>query len=99
VSLAFIACAIVVLMAPGPLHGLAFRGREDARSHSAGSRLISVALIQLSIGLAADYFIAAGKMEGYHWRVGAAAGTILAMLLDAWIAIPIMLRWSLAPAS
>jgi hypothetical protein len=73
-ALALVALAIIVLMTPGPVHRLAFCGREDARSHRAGS--------QRAIGFGGAPIVASVLIEGMLLSLpGAFLGALIAWAL------------------
>jgi hypothetical protein len=92
VAAAMVATAIIVLIAPGQVHRVAYKSRDDSRAHEIGSRLLSCALAPLAIGIAADYYVAVGKIKGYVLSVAVAAAIVLLLLLTAWYAIPWFIR-------
>ena len=98
VALGLIVGAIILLMTPGPIHQVAFGGREDNRSHELGSQLISWALLPLAFGLTLDYYVAAGRMQSYGWPVLITAVVLLIALLASWFIYPWMCR-SRTPAA
>jgi hypothetical protein len=89
---AMVGAAIIILITPGQLHRVAYEGRDDNRSHEAGSRLLSLALAPLAVGVSSDYYVAAGKIVGYSSAVGFAALLILLLLISAWYVVPWVIR-------
>jgi hypothetical protein len=89
---AMVGAAIIVLITPGQLHRVAYAGRDDNRSHEAGTRLLSCALAPLAIGVSADYYVAVGKIVGYSAAVGSAALLILLLLISVWYVVPLVIR-------
>jgi hypothetical protein len=98
-SLAFVGLAIILLMTPGPVHRIAFRGREDPRSHRAGSRLLNLGLAPLALGISADYYVAVGRMQSYARGETLAAVAIFLVLAGAWFLVPWSLRARLGTGS
>lgn len=89
---AMVGAAIIILITPGQLHRVAYKGRDDNRSHDAGTRLLSGALAPLAVGVSADYYVAVGKIIGYGASVRFAAELILVLLLSVWYAVPWVIR-------
>jgi Family of unknown function (DUF6328) len=96
-ALGFVALAIIILMTPGPVHRIAFRGREDPRSHRHGSRLLSLGLAPLALGISADYYVAVGKMQSFDRTEALAAAGIFLVLMAAWFVVPRVLRARIGP--
>jgi hypothetical protein len=93
---AMVAAAIIILITPGQIHRVAFRGADDERAHEIGSRLLSYALAPLAVGVSADYYVAVGKIVGYSSSVQAAAAAILLLLIGNWYVAPWIIRARLA---
>jgi hypothetical protein len=98
-SLALIVLSIIVLLTPGPIHQFGFGGREDLRSHALGSRLISIALAPLSLGLTLDYYVAGGRMLGYGPPVVLLSALLLLTLIGSWFIYPWFVRKRALPSS
>ncbi len=92
VSLALCGVAVVVLLAPAAVHRIAFSGQDDARFHSIGALLISIALVPLALSLAAELLIATWKLFNSTAIAGTAAGIALTLLLLLWYGLPLLLR-------
>ena len=86
------ACAIIILITPGQVHRMAYKGRDDPRAHDWGTRLLSSALAPLAIGISADYYVAVGKIAGYNAPARIAAILVLLLLLTVWYVIPWTIR-------
>jgi hypothetical protein len=65
-ALAMVALAIIILVAPAAIHRVAFSRADDPRSHRVGSLLITIASAPLILGIAADFYVAAGPLIGYR---------------------------------
>jgi hypothetical protein len=91
-ALAFVALAMIILMTPGPVHRIAFQGREDPRSHRIGSRLLNLGLAPLALGISADFYVALGKMQSYGRIEALATLIIFGVLVAAWFLVPLGLR-------
>ena len=92
VSLALCGVAVVVLLAPAAVHRIAFSGQDDARFHSIGTLLISIALVPLALSIAAELLIATWKLFHSTAVAGTAAGIALTLLLLLWYGLPLLLR-------
>jgi hypothetical protein len=92
VAAAMVGASIIVLITPGQLHRVAYQGRDDSRAHDAGTRLLSLALAPLAVGISADYYVAIGKVVGYSAGSGVAAVMVLILLLAVWYLIPWVIR-------
>jgi hypothetical protein len=91
-ALAAVALAIMLLLTPAAVHRLTFRGEDVARFHAIGSRLVTIALAPLALGITADFYVAAGEMlKDRALAVSSACLTAL-FLFTLWYAVPYMLR-------
>jgi hypothetical protein len=91
-SLACIALATIVLMAPAAYHRIVERGEDSERFHTFASRMVLLALALLAPGFAGDLFVVLYR-AGYHR--GALLFSIVALLCfySAWFgATLLMLR-------
>jgi len=96
VAAAMVAASIIILITPGQLHRVAYKGRDDRRAHDAGTRLLSLALAPLAIGISTDYYVAVGKILGYGAGPKVGAVVVLILLLAAWYLIPWAIRMARA---
>ena len=91
-ALLCVALTIILLMAPAAIHRLAFNGEDTPRILRIGSRLVTAALLPLSLGLAADIYVAVGHSLDNE-TLGIAIGVaILTLLLSIWYAWPLLVR-------
>jgi hypothetical protein len=86
-----VAVSVVLLIAPAAVHRLAFHGRDDERFHSLGSRIVTVALVPLSLGLATDVYVATLQMRGNGRLALTMAILVLVLLSSLWFVIPLLL--------
>ena len=87
-ALTLIALGVIALIAPAAVHRLAFRGDDDGRSHTIGSRLTTFALCPLALGITADYYVAAGRLLGYGPVTATLTALVLLALTTAWYLYP-----------
>lgn len=92
VALGAIAITVILLIAPAAFHRIAFNGTDSARFYDIGSRLVTVALFPLALGMALDIYVAATKLLGDPTLAGAAGLGIFILLLILWYAYPLLLR-------
>jgi hypothetical protein len=92
VALGCVTLAVLLLISPAAIHRLAFAGDTDERFLRIGSRVVSIALIPLALGIAADIFVATVKLFERLSAGYAAAGGTLLVLLALWYVIPLSLR-------
>lgn len=95
-ALAAVALSVMLLLAPAAVHRLTFEGRDIPRFHDIGSLLVTLALIPLAVGIAADFYIAAARI--LPGSALAAWGSCLAFiaLIALWYVLPLSLRGSRA---
>ena len=91
-ALFLVALGSVLLLSPPPVHRLAFHGRDSARFHLIGSRLITVALAPFALGVACDFYVAVGRMLGYGGNAMMAAALMFAIMMITWYAVPWAIR-------
>ena len=91
-GLAAVLVAVMILIAPAAVHRLAFHGQDAKRMHDIGSVLITIALIPLAAGIAADVYVAFAKV--LHARaIPLLAGMSTFLLLGVlWYGLPLMIR-------
>lgn len=90
-ALAAIAVAMMLLISPAAVHRLAFDGRDAQAMHDIGSFLITLALVPLALGIAADVYVVVWKIAGSSAAIwsGLSAATVLVAL---WYVLPFGLR-------
>jgi hypothetical protein len=91
-ALGMVALAIIILVAPAAIHRVAFSRADDPRSHRVGSLLITIASAPLILGIAADFYVAAGRLIGYCPLLVIAPVVVLIVLTSAWFLLPLWLR-------
>jgi hypothetical protein len=99
VALLSLTLAIVLLICPAAIHRIAFGGADDPRLHSAGSLLITIALLPLAVAISCDLWVALTILfgEGLAALAGAVAAFALLMLL--WFLLPLFLRRHIGSAA
>lgn len=94
VALACVALAIVLLIAPAAIHRIAFDGEDDERFLRLASRLVTVALIPLALGISTELYVATTRLLPGS-SVPLWTGAIgLGCLLGLWYVVPFALRES-----
>jgi hypothetical protein len=91
-ALLAMALSMTLLIAPAAVHRLAFDGRDEPRMHAIGSMLVTLSLIPLAGGLAADLFVAMDRLFD-----GSIAGPIVAVsafvvLVALWYVVPLLIK-------
>ncbi len=90
-ALALILLAVTLLIAPAAVHRLGFGGAFVERMHTVGSALVTAALVPLAAGIAADLYVAFGKVApGPLAPAAAIAGFLL--LVTLWYVLPLCIR-------
>jgi hypothetical protein len=97
VAIAMIALAIIILVSPAAIHRVAFSRADDPRSHRLGSLLITIASAPLILGIAADFYVASGRLLGYRPALIIAPILAFMVLTSAWFLLPLSLRRSSRP--
>lgn len=92
VALACVTLAVMLLISPAAIHRLGFAGATDERFLRVGSIIVSVALIPLMFGIAADIYVATAKLFERPSASYAAAATTFLVLLALWYVIPLSMR-------
>jgi hypothetical protein len=91
-GLAFVAVAIVLLIAPAAIHRIAFAGEDDERFLSLSSHIVTAALVPLALGIACELYVATERLlpeSSVSLWIAAAA---ICVLLGLWYALPLALR-------
>ena len=92
VALLFVAIAVVLLIAPAAVHRIAFQGDDDDRFLRLASRILTIALIPLALGVASELYVATERLFP-HSRAAIWIGVGAACVLFAlWYAMPLALR-------
>jgi Family of unknown function (DUF6328) len=99
VALASLTLAIILLICPTAIHQIAFHGADDPRLHSAGSFLITIALLPLAVGISCDLWVALSLLFGEGMAALAGAVAAFALLTVLWFLLPLFLRRHVSPAA
>jgi hypothetical protein len=91
-ALLCVVLSIILLMAPAAIHRLGFDGADDPRMLRLGARLVTAALLPLSLGIAGDLYLAVSRSLDQPGLSLAAAVAILIFLLGIWYAWPLVVR-------
>lgn len=91
-ALSLVAVSSMLLLSPAALHRIAFRGMDSERFHRIGSRLITLALAPFALGVACDFYVAAGRMLGYGRGAALAAAVMFIIMTGSWYLLPWFLR-------
>jgi hypothetical protein len=92
IALGMMALSIILLIAPAAIHRLGFEGADSQRFQLLGSRIVSVALAPLMVGMTADFYVAVGKMLGYGTSAVVMSAVIFLVTLGAWYVWPWAVR-------
>jgi hypothetical protein len=98
-ALFLVALSTMLLLSPGPVHRMAFGGGDSARFHRIGSRLITLSLAPFALGVACDYYVAAGRMIGYGRGAMLAATLMFSIMMASWYILPWIIRQRHGPAN
>ncbi|MDB6157566.1 MAG: hypothetical protein JWO04_1272 [Gammaproteobacteria bacterium] len=98
-ALLSLALAIVLLICPAAIHRIAFGGADDPRLHSAGSLLITIALLPLAVAISCDLWVALTILFGEGVAALAGAAAAFALLMALWFLLPLFLRRHVGPAA
>ena len=92
VALFCVLLAVVLLVAPATIHRLAFAGADSQRFLRLGSRLVTLALLPLALGISLDLYVAAFKLGATAALAGVTAVGTFLVLTTLWYAIPLFYR-------
>ena len=84
--------SIILLIAPAAIHRVAFQMSDDPHFLLLGSKLVSWALAPLMAAIAADFYVATGRMVGYGPASALGGMLVFAALLWAWYLWPWAIR-------
>ena len=94
-SLAAVAIAIILLMAPAAYHRIVYAGEDSPEFHRTGSILVTLATVPLALGLAGDIYVVIARIA-HSSPVGLAAGAAALLLcLGIWHLYPALRRGKL----
>jgi hypothetical protein len=91
-ALCAVAFSVMLLITPAAVHRMTFGGQDVLRFHQIGSFIVTLALIPLACGIAADFYIAASRMVDSKPLAATAAGMAFFILAILWYGIPLALR-------
>lgn len=91
-ALLAVAVAVVLLLAPAAVHRITFKGMDDARFHTIGSTLLTIALAPLALGITADTYVATMKMFNDAAAAAAGAGVVFILLFGLWYGAPLAIK-------
>jgi hypothetical protein len=91
-ALVCVMITVVVLVAPASIHRLAFGGEESQRFLRLGSRLVTLALLPLALGISLDMYVATWKLVAIESIAAIAAAVTFLVLATLWYAIPLLYR-------
>lgn len=89
VSIAFVALAVMLLMAPAAYHRIVYAGEESEEMHRTGGILVTAAILPLAIGLAGDIYVVMAKIFDSADAGLVCGGLALVLLLGLWYACPL----------
>jgi hypothetical protein len=93
-ALSCVALAIVLLIAPAAIHRIAFDGDDDERFLRIASRILTLALVPLSVGISTELYVAATRLLPGTAAPSWTAAIALGLLLSLWYVVPLVLRKS-----
>lgn len=86
-SLAMVALATILLIAPAAYHRIVEHGEDTEHFHSTASKLVLSALPPLALGVAGDFYVVARKILGSTAAGIACAAAMLVFALVLWFAL------------
>jgi hypothetical protein len=87
-ALMLVAVAVAIIMTPAAYHRQAERGQVSRYFVSLASRLLTLAMIPLAIGICLDVFILARLILGQGWPSAVIAGLLLSLFSGLWFVFP-----------
>jgi len=91
-ALACVALAVILLIAPAAIHRIAFDGEDDERFFRIASRILMLALLPLSLGVATELYVATTRLLPDSPVPLWTAAIGLCCLLSLWYIAPFALR-------
>ncbi|MDB5367817.1 MAG: hypothetical protein JWM77_3744 [Rhodospirillales bacterium] len=91
-ALAFMALAMILLMAPAAYHRIVYAGEDSERFLGLGGRMVLAATVPLALGLAADCCVAVEKIAHSTPAAITCGLAVLLALVTVWHAVPLWLR-------
>jgi hypothetical protein len=89
-SLAAVAIATILLIAPAAFHRLVFAGEDDQRFHRLAGRFVLAATAFLALGLSLDIYVVIYRVLDDQQFAIASAGLAALLLFGCWHAWPMM---------
>lgn len=91
-ALLAMALSMTLLIAPAAVHRLTFDGRDEPRMHTIGSVLVTLAMLPLAAGLAADLYVAMTRLFDRSVVAPIVAVVAFALLIGLWYVVPLLLK-------
>lgn len=91
-ALISVACCLVLLVAPAAFHRIAFDGADTERFYRIGSRLVTLALLPLAVGVSGDIYVAMERILANDVAAIATAAGAFVTLSAFWLFYPLALR-------
>jgi hypothetical protein len=91
-ALISVAFCLILLVAPAAFHRIAFDGADTERFYRIGSRLVTIALLPLALGVSGDIYVAMERILGDDTAAIATAAGTFATLSTLWMFYPLFLR-------
>jgi hypothetical protein len=91
-SLASVALAIILLIAPAAYHRVVAQGEDRADVQRFGSAAVIAALLPLALGLSAEFYIVAARVGYADGAAIATTAVALAGFLFLWFVYPLLVR-------
>jgi Family of unknown function (DUF6328) len=88
----FLALAMALIMAPAAYHRQAERGRITRRFVDLASRLLTLSLVPLTLGIAIDTYLLVWLVVGRELPSLCVAGSLLVLLVALWFVMPQLAR-------
>jgi hypothetical protein len=98
-GLVALALAVIFLMAPPAYHRIAAHGEARADVDTFAAVMVLGSLLPLTIGLAADFYLAFGIVGGWAaWTIFVSL-TAAALMLGLWFGYPAWIKWRARPST
>lgn len=91
-SLLCVALCLVLLVAPAAFHRIAFDGDDNEKFYTIGSRLITLALLPLALGVSGDIYVAMERILANDVAAIATAAGAFVTLSMFWLFHPLYVR-------
>jgi hypothetical protein len=83
---------VILLICPAAVHRMSFSGRDEAKMHTIGSALVTVALAPLAVSISLDFYVALGRIFGTMDIAAAGALVAFLLMLGYWYVVPLHIR-------